>query len=444
MDTHALIGDRLHVYRRDGSPFWQCATYLAGRNHRTSTKERDLERAKKIASEWYLNLQVRKRAGDLAEGPTFRDAASKFEAEYSVLTEGERSPKYVEGHSLRLKVHLLPFLGDKVVSAITPQTVQDYRVHRMTSRTRRRVRMDGANKVEYEEVMRPARSTIHQEIITLRHVLKTAQRQGWIAYIPDLSPPYKASGKISHRAWLSPEEYKQLYNATRERAANPPKPRWRWECEQLHDFVLFMVNTGLRPDEAGRLQFRDVEIVKDAATQETILEISVRGKRGTGYCKSMPGAVVPFERLKARKRLATRPRKGSWGGSASTSLKELVLPKPTDLLFPDLRAHHLNAVLDGQGLKADREGLRRSAYSLRHTYICLRLMEGADIYQIAKNCRTSVEMIEKFYAAHIKNMIDAAAVNVRREAANAAPSKRKANAKRSQAVRPKTPFKARK
>jgi hypothetical protein len=58
--------------------------------------------------------------------------------------------------------------------------------------------------------------------------------------------------------------------------------------------------------------------------------------------------------------------------------------------------------------------LPRTAYSLRHTDICLRLMEGADIYQIAKNCRTSVEMIEKFYAAHLKNMIDAAAVNVRR------------------------------
>ena len=41
-------------------------------------------------------------------------------------------------------------------------------------------------------------------------------------------------------------------------------------------------------------------------------------------------------------------------------------------------------------------------------------MEGADIYQIAKNCRTSVEMIEKFYAAHIKNTLDAAAINVRR------------------------------
>ncbi len=48
-------------------------------------------------------------------------------------------------------------------------------------------------------------------------------------------------------------------------------------------------------------------------------------------------------------------------------------------------------------------------------YICLRLMEGADIYQIAKNCRTSVEMIEKYYAVHIRTAIDTAAINVRRE-----------------------------
>jgi hypothetical protein len=67
----------------------------------------------------------------------------------------------------------------------------------------------------------------------------------------------------------------------------------------------------------------------------------------------------------------------------------------------------LNAILDELDLKTDREGNARTAYSLRHTYICLRLMEGADIYQIAKNCRTSVEMIEKFYASHIKNTLDA-------------------------------------
>ena len=42
----------------------------------------------------------------------------------------------------------------------------------------------------------------------------------------------------------------------------------------------------------------------------------------------------------------------------------------------------------------------------------MRLMEGANIYQIAKNCRTSVGMIEKYYAVHIKNSLDAAAINV--------------------------------
>jgi len=71
-------------------------------------------------------------------------------------------------------------------------------------------------------------------------------------------------------------------------------------------------------------------------------------------------------------------------------------------------------VLREEELQIDREGQRRTAYSLRHTYICLRLMEGADIYQIAKNCRTSVEMIEKYYASHIKTSLDAAVINVRK------------------------------
>jgi integrase len=98
-------------------------------------------------------------------------------------------------------------------------------------------------------------------------------------------------------------------------------------------------------------------------------------------------------------------------------------PQPTDKIFGTTPRDMLNTVLDELNLKFDRDGRRRTAYSLRHTYICLRLMEGADIYQIAKNCRTSVEMIEKFYAAHIKNRLDAAAINVRKPK----PSKRRSN-----------------
>jgi integrase len=267
--------------------------------------------------------------------------------------------------------------------------------------------------------MRPARSTIHHEIVTLRQVLKTANRHGWLDYVPDLSAPYKASGKIVHRGWFSPEEYQTFYRATRHRAKNPPHTKWRWECEQLHDFVLFMANTGLRPDEAKRLEFRDVVIVDDAATGERILEIEVRGKRGVGYCKSMPGAVRPFERLRNRERLVAvthsavpTKQKGVSQGQGSGSKKSK--PGPKDRIFGSTQRELINTVLDELGLKMDRDGQRRTAYSLRHTYICMRLMEGADIYQIAKNCRTSVEMIEKFYASHIKNTLDTSAINIRK------------------------------
>ncbi|HUB63195.1 MAG TPA: site-specific integrase [Methylocella sp.] len=264
------------------------------------------------------------------------------------------------------------------MAEITPGQLQEYRIHRRA-------------KAMEEHGKPPARNTMHQEIVTLRQTLKTAIRHGWLQYLPDLSEPYKTGGKIAHRAWFSPEEYKKLYEATRRRVQNPKRKRYTWQYAQLHDYVLFMANTGLRPDEAGRLEYRDVNVVDDASTAETILEIEVSGNRGVGYCKSTNGAVISFERLKKRNN-----------------------PKPTDRIFP--KSHHelFNIILDEEGMKFDREGQRRTAYSLRHTYICLRLMEGADIYQIAKNCRTSVEMIEKYYASHIKTSLDAAAINVRK------------------------------
>lgn len=375
---HSLMGGKLHVYKRENSTCWQCSTYMSGKNWRTSTKEESLSKAKDFAQDWFLELHGKLRRGEIKNERTFKKVAEQFIREYELITEGQRSKKYVEQHNLRINVHLIPFFGDKALSEITAGLIQEYRIHR------REKSMAKWGKP-------PARSTIHQEIVSMRQVLKTALRHGWLNHLPDFSEPYRASGKISHRAWFSPEEYKQLYEATRRRSQNPLRERYKWESEQMHDYVLFMANTGLRPDEAARLEYRDVEIVEDFDTEETILEISVRGKRGVGFCKSMTGAVRPFERLRERNS-----------------------PDKTDLIFPKSHRELFNAILDEENLKFDREGRRRTAYSLRHTYICLRLMEGADIYQIAKNCRTSVEMIENYYASHIKTNINAAAINVRR------------------------------
>jgi integrase len=380
-EKHTILGGKVHVYRRDNSSLWQCSTYLAGKNRRVSTKEDGLAKAKDFAEDWYLGLRGKARNGEITSEKTFREAAVQFEREYQIITEGQRNAEYVQGHSTRLRIHLVPFFGDMGLSEITPGQVQEYRIHRHEEAVK-------------EHGKPPARSTMHQEIVVLRQTLKAAVRHRWLDRLPDLSEPYRASGKISHRAWFSPEEYKKLYEATRRRANSPKNPRYKWESEQLHDYVLFMANTGLRPDEASRLEYRDVKIVEDEGSKETILEIEVRGKRGVGYCKSTSGAVKPFQRLVERNK-----------------------PQPTDQIFPKTHRQLFNTILDEEGLKKDREGQPRTAYSLRHTYICLRLMEGADIYQIAKNCRTSVEMIEKYYASHLKNSLDASAINIRRKKA---------------------------
>ena len=417
-ERHRVVDGKVYVYRRERSPYWQCAVYLDGRNHRRSTGHDNLALAMEFARDWYQDQLAEARMirkgilPERAEPPVagaphppkpqpgekrFRDAAELFLKEYPVLVGGERNARYIASKDGVLRLHLLPFFGAYPLSAINAGLVQDYRLSR--NRPPDPPKEDARKAKRRTQVERPcpwhrpSRSTLGKESVCLRQVLKAANRRGWIAALPDLSEPYRQSSKVSHRAWFSPDEYKRLYTATRKWADSPPKERWRAAYERLHDYVLFMGNSGLRPDEASLLQYRDVSIVEDSETRERILEIEVRGKRGIGYCKTMPGAVHPFERLRERS-----------GG------------RPRDLLFGKMRVEPLNRILAELDLKTDREGQRRTAYSLRHTYICLRLMQGADVYQIAKNCRTSVEMIEKFYASHIKDVLHAASINVRRPA----------------------------
>lgn len=389
-EKHRILGGKVYVYKRERSRLWQCSAYIKGTNHRTSTKEESLARAKDFAEDWYLDLRAKDRLGTLHRGKTFAQASEKFEAEYEAITQGKRSPKWVQGHKDRIRLHLMPFFQNMVLKDINSGVIQDYRVHRMTNPNADNG-IENDTEIKHPKWKPPAQNTIHNEIVTLSMVLKTALRHNWIEFIPDLSNPYRRQSKVEHRPWFTPKEYKKLYQATRRNAENPTRNRYKWHAEQLHDYILFMVNTGLRPDEARHLEYRDIEIVIDDWNGEEILEIEVRGKRGVGYCKSMNGAVLPFKRLKKRNQ-----------------------PKPTDLLFPNEFKKMFNRILIENDLKYDRNGKALTTFSLRHSYICFRLLEGADIYQVAKNCRTSVEMIEKHYAAHLKDMIDTSLVNVRK------------------------------
>ena len=68
-----------------------------------------------------------------------------------------------------------------------------------------------------------------------------------------------------------------------------------------------------------------------------------------------------------------------------------------------LLASHFNKILSESNLKIGPLGQSRSLYSLRHTAIMFRLLygQGIDLLTLARNSRTSVQMIEQFYASNL-------------------------------------------
>ena len=118
-EHHTILGGKVHIYRRPNSSSWQCASYLAGRNRRTTTKEDSLSKAKEFAEDWYLQLRGKLRCGELKSGKLFREAAELYLREFDIITQGQRSPTHAHGQHARTNGHLIPFFGSMVLPEIT-------------------------------------------------------------------------------------------------------------------------------------------------------------------------------------------------------------------------------------------------------------------------------------------------------------------------------------
>jgi integrase len=83
--------------------------------------------------------------------------------------------------------------------------------------------------------------------------------------------------------------------------------------------------------------------------------------------------------------------------SRATELEDRVFTtvngKPAQTLYVSLIADLLNKA----NLREGTQGVPRSIYCFRHTYATLRLQEGVDVYFLAEQMGTSVQMIEQHY-----------------------------------------------
>jgi integrase len=162
--------------------------------------------------------------------------------------------------------------------------------------------------------------------------------------------------------------------------------------EDIGDLIEFMLHTFVRPTDVKVLQHQHVAVVR---REQTYLRLTQpETKRHSLPMVSMPQAVEVYERLLAR-RQAIGPIQPS---------DHVFFPVWPDREYALVQMRRqFDLVLKRAGLKTSSRGESRTLYCLRHTAIMERLLNGdrIDVLSLARNARTSVEMIERFYARHL-------------------------------------------
>lgn len=366
--THKLVGGKLKVFPRPGNQFWWCGFYHGKQHIRATTGTSDLKSAKKFAETWFYRKQL-ELVGVAPVAPkakSFETAAQKALASY----RSTRAASYVK--SLEILINrIVPVIGKEAIDAMNQSTWNRYKQHLLA-----------------KKAYKP--TTIHQHKNAIHVVLKQALFRGELTSVPNFLDDSKV--KVSTpRTWFELPEYERLFKALRANIAAHKKTKWNEAAHELRDYALLVANSGLRVGEAMNVRFCDVEIIKEHddrsgkpdVVTDCLLIKNIKGKRGTGQAKSFFGAVRPFERCWQRRGLT----KETWQVS-------------TERVFKEYHRDMFRELLESAKLRFtnDQPPRTRDLMSLRHTYICFRLLQGVPIYDLAANCRTSVAMIQEHYA----------------------------------------------
>jgi len=75
----------------------------------------------------------------------------------------------------------------------------------------------------------------------------------------------------------------------------------------------------------------------------------------------------------------------------------------TDNMEKDGLLNDLVTTIQNKNKERDAYGQAHTTYSLRHSSLCFQILKtgGNDLFGLAKNARTSVLMLEKFYLTHL-------------------------------------------
>lgn len=260
------------------------------------------------------------------------------------------------------------------------------------------------------------RSSIKLILGTTRQILRQASFDGDLQSVPPL-PVLK--GDSIPRGGFSVFEYLHLWH-TAKRLVQEPTSRHKQTHRDvagglfardhplmpaMPHLIRFMVNSFIRPTDLRWMQHKHIQVCRG---RHIYLRMELpESKRHATQIVSMPSAVMVYERILDIARAQDR------GGPEDYVFLPEVANRKSVMVLIDL---HFRRVLEASGLRVGKRGQNRTLYSLRHTAITFRLLygRGIDLLTLARNARTSVEMIERFYASELSAEMNVAMLHSRR------------------------------
>lgn len=393
---------KLVIYRLEASSYWWVRYYVDGKIARRSTKTESKSEAIKFAKGFYDEIMLR-RASGLAVTTQSRFetcAINMLTAMNAQVARGEITQPTYEIADYRLKKSILPYFGQRDVADIHYETLESY-----------------LGELSHQEP-KLSLSTIQSYMKLVKKVMNYAYKRRLLHHVPHFPT---VSAPDNPRGYFTTYEYNLLWHRAKSlvgkrfelrklpnkdggealaaffpagSSRDGRKIRSIEVTRELAELIVFMVNSYVRPTDIKNLQHKHVEILRN---EHTYLRLNLpKSKKHDMPIVTMAKAVEVYERLTAHNKAM------GWGVGADDYLffpnyaKRDYALKQLQRQF-DVLMWSLNF---GKGPK----GEDRTIYSLRHTCIMYRLMYGEkmDVVTLARNARTSPEMIDRFYAAQLK------------------------------------------
>ena len=391
--------DPLKIYKLDASPYWWVRYYHKGKIYRKSTKTASKSEALGIAKDFYTTIITGQYTKIQEDGiVTFAMVAEAMMKSKEAQVARKALTKITYGNTdYRLKKFILPHLGSRDISTIRYDDLEDL-----------------LSFLSHQGIKG---STIASYMKIARSVFVYASKNKHITSIPQF--PTVAS-EHDARGYFTKEEYHKLLD--RARALIGTRFEYRklkdasgkemlgqffaegtcadGRCinkttitQELADLIQFVTNSYVRPTDIKNLQHKHVTTVRKEHTYLRLNPPPTKGHKDPFV--TMEKAVEVYERLTEFNKSLERDT-GQEGyvffpnyESRDHALKQL--EKQFAVLMWDL------------GMGKGPKGESRTIYSLRHTCFMFRLMygENIDLLTLARNGRTSPEMINKHYASQL-------------------------------------------